>query len=216
MHAKSHQSFWTLRNPTDSSPPGSSIRRILQARILECVAISFSLLFTWGQTMVEVIQIMATSFKRSHAGTVTLSAPIPEAGHCRPRPLPRLLDTHGQVWVSLLWGHCSFPLGPGMHKVLFVPSKSLFPQSSVSSGGSMVGLMAASSKKAYATPRSAASKAPAPAAVHCWPVPLQETLKHGSVSVSLGSLGPGAHKVCLSPLSISFRLCSIIPSLHKL
>ena len=167
MHAKSHQSFWTLRNPTDSSPPGSSIRRILQARILECVAISFSLLFTWGQTMVEVIQIMATSFKRSHAGTVTLSAPIPEAGHCRPRPLPRLLDTHGQVWVSLLWGHCSFPLGPGMHKVLFVPSKSLFPQSSVSSGGSMVGLMAASSKKAYATPRSAASKAPAPAAVHC-------------------------------------------------
>ena len=24
----------------------------------------------------------------------------------------RLLDTHGQVWVSLLWGHCSFLLGP--------------------------------------------------------------------------------------------------------
>ena len=48
----------------------------------------------------------------------------------------RLLDTHGQVWVSLL-GHCSFFLGPGVHKVLFVPSKSLFPQSCVSSGGSM-------------------------------------------------------------------------------
>ena len=164
MHAKSHQSFWTLQTAAHQAPP---VLRILQARILECVAISFSLLFTWGQTMVEVIQVMATSFKRSHAGTVTLSAPIPEAGHCRPRPLPRLLDTHGQVWVSLLWGHCSFPLGPGMHKVLFVPSKSLFPQFSVSSGGSMVGLMAASSKKAYATPRSAASKAPAPAAVHC-------------------------------------------------
>ena len=39
----------------------------------------------------------------------------------------RLLDTHGQVWVSLLWGHCSFLLGPGAHKVLLVPSKSLFP-----------------------------------------------------------------------------------------
>ena len=36
----------------------------------------------------------------------------------------RLLDIHGQVWVSLLWGHCSFLL---VHKVLFVPSKSLFP-----------------------------------------------------------------------------------------
>ena len=45
----------------------------------------------------------------------------------------RILDTHRQVWVSFLWGHCSFLLGPGVHKVLFVPSKSLFPQSCVSS-----------------------------------------------------------------------------------
>ena len=115
----------------------------------------------------------------------------------------RLQDTHGQVWVSLLWGHCSFLLGPGAHKVLFVPSKSLFPQSYVSSGGFMVGLMATSFKGAYAIPRSAAPRAPAPVAVHCWPGPLQETLKHSSVSVSVGSLGPDAHKVCLSPLGIS-------------
>ena len=53
----------------------------------------------------------------------------------------RLLDTPGQVSVSLLWGLCSFLLGSGAHKVLFVPSKSLFPQSCVSSGSSMVGLM---------------------------------------------------------------------------
>ena len=45
----------------------------------------------------------------------------------------RLLDTHGQVWVSLLYGHCLFLLGPGAHNVLFVPSQSLFPQSCVSS-----------------------------------------------------------------------------------
>ena len=36
-------------------------------------------------------------------------------------------------------------------------------------------------------------------------VPPQETLKHSSVSVSVGSLGPGAHKVFLSPLSFSGR-----------
>ena len=77
----------------------------------------------------------------------------------------RLLDTHGQVWVSFLWGHCSFLLGPGVHKVLFVPSKSLFPQSCVGSGGSMVRLMATPSKRAYAIPRSTAPRAPA--AVHC-------------------------------------------------
>ena len=35
-------------------------------------------------------------------------------------------------------------------------SKSLLPQSCVSSGGSIVGLMATSSKRAYAVPRSAA------------------------------------------------------------
>ena len=44
----------------------------------------------------------------------------------------------GQVWVSLLWGDCSFLLGPGAHKVLFMPYKSLFPQCCVSSGGAMV------------------------------------------------------------------------------
>ena len=80
-----------------------------------------------------------------------------------PRLCPRLLDTHRQVWVSLLWGHCSFLLGPGAQKVLLVPSKSLFPQSCVSSGSSVVGLMATSSKRAYAIPRSTAPRAPAPA-----------------------------------------------------
>ena len=36
------QLCWTLCNPPDCSPPGFSVHRILQARILEWVAISFS------------------------------------------------------------------------------------------------------------------------------------------------------------------------------
>jgi len=40
--AKSLQSCPTLCNPIDSSPPGSAIPGILQARTLEWVAISFS------------------------------------------------------------------------------------------------------------------------------------------------------------------------------
>ena len=40
--AKSLQSCPTLCNPIDSSPLGSSVPGILQARILEWVAISFS------------------------------------------------------------------------------------------------------------------------------------------------------------------------------
>ena len=30
-----------------------------------------------------------------------------------------LLNTHRQVWISLLWGHCSFLLSPGAHKFFF-------------------------------------------------------------------------------------------------
>ena len=40
--AKSPQSCPTLCNPIDSSPPGSLVPGILQARILEWVVISFS------------------------------------------------------------------------------------------------------------------------------------------------------------------------------
>ena len=81
------------------------------------------------------------------------------------------LDTHRQVWVRLLRCHCSFLLRPDALKVLFVPSKGLFSQSCLSSGGSMVGLKATSSKRAYATPRSAAPRAPAPVAGHSSPIP---------------------------------------------
>ena len=111
----------------------------------------------------------------------------------------RLLDTHGQVWVSLLWGHCSFLLGPGVHKVWFVPSKSLFTESCVSYGGFMVGLMVTSSKRAYAISRSAVPIVPVPELGHSWPIPLHEILRHSSGSVFVGSLGPGVHKICLSP-----------------
>ena len=39
----------------------------------------------------------------------------------------RLLDTPAQVWVSFLWGHCSFLLGLAVHKFLFVPAENLSP-----------------------------------------------------------------------------------------
>ena len=45
--AKSIQSCLTLCDPTDGSPPGSPGPGILQARILEWVAISFSNAWKW-------------------------------------------------------------------------------------------------------------------------------------------------------------------------
>ena len=53
---------------------------------------------TWDQTMVEVMKIMATSFKRPHAFTATLSAPDPAAGRGQPMSLP---ETPGHWQASL-------------------------------------------------------------------------------------------------------------------
>ena len=58
---------------------------------------------------------------------------IPWQATINPHLHQRLLDSHREVWLRLFWGHWSFLLGPGAHKVLFVPSKSLFPQSCGSS-----------------------------------------------------------------------------------
>ena len=55
-----------------------------------------------------------------------------------PQPCSRPLPTHtstGDSWILSgksgsvsCGGHCSFLLSPGVHQVLFVPSKSLLPQ----------------------------------------------------------------------------------------
>ena len=136
---------------------------------------------TWDQSVVEVMKIMATSFKRSHAGTAAFSALSPASGHHQPMLPP---ETPGHSWASLgqsLVG--SLPLSPGSWCTwgFICALQELISQSCVSSCGSMVGLMATFSRRAYAIPRSTAPRASAPAAVHCWPAPPQETLKHTSV-----------------------------------
>ena len=128
-----------------------------------------SLLFTWVQTLVEVMKVMVTSFKRSLAGTATLSAPDPATGTANHRQPTPPLETPGHSQVSQgqsLLG--SLLLSPGSWCTMFCCAlQESFSQSSVSSGSSMVGLMATSSKRAYAIPKSAAPRAPAPVAVHC-------------------------------------------------
>ena len=67
--------------------------------------------------MVEVMKIMAASFKRSHECTATLSVSNPAAGHRRPTPPP---ETPGHLQASLgqsLVGPLLLFLGPGVHKV---------------------------------------------------------------------------------------------------
>ena len=97
---------------------------------------------------------MATSFKRSHACTATLSAPSPAAGHPRPTPL---LETPGHAQASL----SQSPVGP-----LLLSPGSWCTQGSVCAFQDSifpvlckfwqlyVGLMVTSSKRPYAVPRS--------------------------------------------------------------
>ena len=144
--------------------------------------------FTWGRTMVEVRNIMLTSFKMSHAGTAALSAPNPAAGyHC---PM-LLLETAGHSQASQ--GPClmgSLLLSPGSW---YTQGFVCVLQESVSPvlckfwqlcGGVNGDLF----QKGLCHIQIYCTRAPDPAAVHSWPVPPLETLKHSSGSVSVGFL----------------------------
>ena len=73
---------------------------------------------TWGQTMVEVMKVMETSFKSSHGRIATPSGPNPTAGHRRPAP-PQETAEPSSASVSV------GPLGPGAHST-FEPSECLW------------------------------------------------------------------------------------------
>ena len=62
MYPKSLQLCPTLCNPVDWSPPGSFIHGILQARILEWVAISFSRGSSWPRDWTQVSCISGRRF----------------------------------------------------------------------------------------------------------------------------------------------------------
>ena len=108
------------------------------------------------------MKIMVTSFKRCHARTVALGAPIPAAGHCWPMPL---LETPGHSRASLsqsLVGSRLLSAGSWYTQGSVCALQESVSKSCVSSGSSMEGLMATSSRRAYAIPRSTAPRAPAP------------------------------------------------------
>ena len=66
--AKSLQSYPTLCDPTDGSPPGSPVPGILQARTLEWVAISFSNAWKWKVKVKSLsrVQLLATPWAAAY------------------------------------------------------------------------------------------------------------------------------------------------------
>jgi len=104
-----------------------------------------------------------------------------------PQPCSRALPTHASARDSWTLTGKSESVSCRVTSPFFwvlvhtrVPSKSLFLQSCVSSGVSVVGLMATSSKRAYGVPWSAVPRGPDPVAGHFWPLLLHVWLSlHG-------------------------------------
>ena len=87
----------------------------------------------WDQTVVRVMAVTGTSFKRTYVSTQLLpgllySVPLTlQPVAVNPHLHQRLADTHQQFRLSPLWGHYSFLLGPGAYKVLLCPPRVYFP-----------------------------------------------------------------------------------------
>ena len=105
--AKSRQLCPTLCNPLDGSPTGSPVPGILQARILEWVAISFSNAWKWKVKvkLFSLVRLCVTPW------TVAHQAP-PSMGFSRQEywsrlPLPSLIgrSSHAKtyIWANVLW-----------------------------------------------------------------------------------------------------------------
>ena len=77
MCAKSFQSCPTLCNPMDCSPPDSSVHGILQARILERVAISYSRGSSQARDETSVSRIVGSSFTTEPPGKILYIACMP-------------------------------------------------------------------------------------------------------------------------------------------
>ena len=103
--AKSLQSFPTLCDPIDGSPPGSPVPGILQARTLEWVAISFSNAWKWkvkGKSLSHV--------RPSATPWTTAFQPPPSMGFSRqeywsgmPLPSPVVMCI-GELILHYHWG----------------------------------------------------------------------------------------------------------------
>ena len=152
--------------------------------------------------MVEAMKIMATPLQRSYAHTAAPSAPNLVAGH--PQPMPPL-ETPGHSQASLGQSLVrSLLLSPESWCTRFClcPPRVCFPvlckfwQLYVRVNGDLL-------QEGLCRTQVSCTQNLCPCG-RPWPtLPPQEMLKYISVSVYVGSLGPGAHKVCLSLLSIS-------------
>ena len=86
--AKSLQSCLTLCDPIDSSPPGSTVLGILQARTLEWVAVSFSSAWKWKMKVksLSCVRLLATPWTAAYQAPPAMGFPRQEYWSVLPLP----------------------------------------------------------------------------------------------------------------------------------
>ena len=107
-YAKPLQSCPTLCDPIDSSPPGSTVPGILQARILEWVAISFS--NEWKRKVkvksLSPVRLLATPWTAAYQAPLSMGFSRQEYWSTVPLPSPinpLLLFKNWDCWHMFIW-----------------------------------------------------------------------------------------------------------------
>ena len=102
--AKSLQSCLTLCDPIDGSPPGSSVPGILQARTLECVAISFSSAWKWKVKvkLLSPVWLFATPWTAAHQAPPSMGFSRQEYWSGVPLPTAPQIDFFWQVYINFI------------------------------------------------------------------------------------------------------------------
>ena len=93
--AKSLQSCPTLCDPIDSSPPGSPVPGILQARTLEWVAMSFSNAWKWKVKVKSLSRVRLFVTPQTAAHQAPLSMGFSRQEYWSGVPLPSLGEQYG-------------------------------------------------------------------------------------------------------------------------
>ena len=88
LSLKSLQSCPTLCDPIDGSPLGSSVPRILQARILEWVAISFSSAWKWKVKLLSRVRLLVTPWTAAYQAPLSMGFSRQEYWNGVPLPSP--------------------------------------------------------------------------------------------------------------------------------
>ena len=101
--AKSLQSYPTLCDPIDGSPPGSTIPGILQTRTLEWVAISFSSAWKWKVKVksLSCVWLFATPWTAAYQAPPLMGFSKQEHWSGLPLPSLHISTTVYKTWISL-------------------------------------------------------------------------------------------------------------------